>query len=452
MKKKIIISTLFGGAVLASTAALIACAPSKDTKEEDKKTVKTLIDSLVTSVNVTNAESLKVVPSSLASVDQAMVTKWLGGSLNALATNGTISLNKATLNFSIVKDSANDTAKTIKLSVKAVLNSQTSDAKEITFTFGEKMQSISSYESVPREIKSNYTAETAYTKIKELIVSTAADGMSATVFGEVDHKKNSDDGKLSGDQALTTFNKVIVFGNGKQGTVLMTSSPGMGLELPLRVQVYTKGDKTYVQTNALKEVLMLHGQMNATAAQNFENAVKTKLLDVVANAAPSRTLSTTMVKPEDMNGYSKTFSVTGTASLETATTLANTIVDNLNKKITAAGNTVFFTVDHVANDPDKRLKGVNKVLVFGNGAKGTTLMLPTVELGLDLPLKVHVYVTSDFKVVVATNATVMNLTKYATGQSADVTTARKTKATNFTNTVKKLVDDADKAPAPATAP
>ncbi|PAK21710.1 hypothetical protein CJJ23_01070 [Mycoplasmopsis agassizii] len=452
MKKKIIISMLFGGAVLASTAALIACSPQKDTKEDDKKTVKTLIDSLVKSVNADSADAVKVVPSSLTSVDQAMVTKWLGGSLNALATNGTIALNKATLNFAIVKDSANDTAKTIKLSVTAVLNSQTSEAKEITFTFGEKMQSISLYESVPREIKSSYTAETAYTKIKELIVSTAAEGMSATVFGEVDHKKNSDDANLTGDNALTTFNKVIVFGNGKQGTVLMTSSPGMGLELPLRVQVYTKGDKTYVQTNALKDVLMLHGQMNATAAQNFENAVKTKLLDVVANAAPSRTLSTTMVKVNEMNGYSKTFSVTGTASLETATTLANTIVDNLTKKITAGGNKVFFTVDHVANDPDKRLKGVNKVLVFGNGAKGTTLMLPTVELGLDLPLKVHVYVTDDFKVVVATNATVRNLTKYATGQSTDVTTARQTKATNFTNTVKTLVDNADKAPAATTTP
>lgn len=54
-----------------------------------------------------------------------------------------------------------------------------------------------------------------------------------TIFSEIDHEQNAKDVKMQ-----TLPNKVILFGNPKGGTKLINANHGVGLMLPLKIQVY----------------------------------------------------------------------------------------------------------------------------------------------------------------------------------------------------------------------
>jgi uncharacterized protein (DUF302 family) len=61
----------------------------------------------------------------------------------------------------------------------------------------------------------------------------AVEGAGATVFARIDHAA----GATSVGLELVP-NQVLIFGNPKLGTPMMRSAPSMGLDLPLKVQVY----------------------------------------------------------------------------------------------------------------------------------------------------------------------------------------------------------------------
>jgi uncharacterized protein (DUF302 family) len=67
----------------------------------------------------------------------------------------------------------------------------------------------------------------------------AVEDAGATVAARIDHAAAA--GKVGMELAP---NQVLIFGNPKLGTPMMQSAPSMGLDLPLKVQVYQDRDGT----------------------------------------------------------------------------------------------------------------------------------------------------------------------------------------------------------------
>src|ERR1700730_9666115 len=71
-------------------------------------------------------------------------------------------------------------------------------------------------------------------------------------------------------------------------------------------------------------------------------------------------------------------------------------VDRLAATVRMAGNTIFARIDHAANAAAAGLTmPPTQVLIFGNGAAGTPLMLASPLVALDLPLRFLVWQTED---------------------------------------------------------
>jgi uncharacterized protein (DUF302 family) len=67
-------------------------------------------------------------------------------------------------------------------------------------------------------------------------------------------------------------------------------------------------------------------------------------------------------------------------------------VDRLAAAVRMAGNTIFARIDHAANAAAAGLTmPPTQVLIFGNGAAGTPLMLASPLVALDLPLRFLVW-------------------------------------------------------------
>jgi len=78
-----------------------------------------------------------------------------------------------------------------------------------------------------KEIESQNDFKTTVSKLETVI---AKQGL--THFYTLDHSKNAKDSNMT-----LKPESVVVFGNPKMGTVLMTCNPSMGLDLPLRILV-----------------------------------------------------------------------------------------------------------------------------------------------------------------------------------------------------------------------
>lgn len=75
---------------------------------------------------------------------------------------------------------------------------------------------------------SNSTVHATMDKLEQVVT-----GKGFTVFARIDHAAGA---ARVGKQLPP--NQVLIFGNPKVGTALLTSSPGVGLELPIRVSVW----------------------------------------------------------------------------------------------------------------------------------------------------------------------------------------------------------------------
>jgi uncharacterized protein (DUF302 family) len=67
--------------------------------------------------------------------------------------------------------------------------------------------------------------------------AAAVEGAGATIFARIDHAAGA--AKVG---AALAPNQVLIFGNPKLGTPMMQSARSMGLDLPLKVQIYRATD------------------------------------------------------------------------------------------------------------------------------------------------------------------------------------------------------------------
>ncbi len=85
-------------------------------------------------------------------------------------------------------------------------------------------------------------------------LAAAVEGAGATIFARIDHAAAA----ATVDKELAP-NQVLIFGNPKLGTPMMQSAPSMGLDLPLKVQVYRAADGT---------VRVVYREMEGLAAEH----------------------------------------------------------------------------------------------------------------------------------------------------------------------------------------
>ena len=77
-------------------------------------------------------------------------------------------------------------------------------------------------------------------------------------------------------------------------------------------------------------------------------------------------------------------------------------VENIKRIVEAKGFTVFAIVNHQQNASNVGMHlNEAKVIIFGNPKIGTLLMQEDMQIALDLPLRILVYLDSDKKVQVA---------------------------------------------------
>ena len=77
-------------------------------------------------------------------------------------------------------------------------------------------------------------------------------------------------------------------------------------------------------------------------------------------------------------------------------------VENLTKIIESKGFRVFAVINHQQNASNVGMPlNESKVLIFGNPQIGTLLMQEDMQVALDLPLRVLVYLDTDLKVKIA---------------------------------------------------
>ena len=67
----------------------------------------------------------------------------------------------------------------------------------------------------------------------------AVEGAGATVAARIDHAASAEKAGME-----LAPNQVLIFGNPKLGTPMMQSAPSIGLDLPLKVQIYQDADGT----------------------------------------------------------------------------------------------------------------------------------------------------------------------------------------------------------------
>ncbi|MFT5659467.1 MAG: hypothetical protein ACI9TV_000083 [Sulfurimonas sp.] len=80
----------------------------------------------------------------------------------------------------------------------------------------------------------------------------------------------------------------------------------------------------------------------------------------------------------------------------------DTTVDNIKNIVRAKGLSVFAIINHHGNAKSVDMKlNESKMVIFGNPKLGTALMQQDMKVGLDLPIRILVYMDTDSKVKMA---------------------------------------------------
>jgi uncharacterized protein (DUF302 family) len=97
-----------------------------------------------------------------------------------------------------------------------------------------------------------------------------------TLFGQIDHAAGAREAGLELDDEM-----VVLFGSPRAGTPLMQADPGIGIELPLRILVWSEGGEVMVGHHDPRE--LAGGYQVGSLAPTLE--AMTSLLDELAAEA-----------------------------------------------------------------------------------------------------------------------------------------------------------------------
>ncbi len=106
----------------------------------------------------------------------------------------------------------------------------------------------------------------------------AAEGAGATVFARVDHQK----GAMSVGSEIPGVT-LVIFGNPKIGTPIISENPEAGLDLPIRVLIWDDGGQTMIGYLSPDELAKRYGLSESAGALKTMGGAAGKLTDKAAN-------------------------------------------------------------------------------------------------------------------------------------------------------------------------
>ncbi|AWS00353.1 DUF302 domain-containing protein [Metallosphaera hakonensis] len=97
-------------------------------------------------------------------------------------------------------------------------------------------------------------------------------GLDAEIFAEIDHSQNAERVGMSLEPT-----KVLIFGNPKVGTILMQEKREIAYELPLRLAIWSSGEKTYVAYELPSEIASRYGITNRDVLRKMDSFMENVL-------------------------------------------------------------------------------------------------------------------------------------------------------------------------------
>jgi len=195
-----------------------------------------------------------------------------------------------------------------------------------------------------------------------------------SIFAKIDHSQQAKKANLELSEKT-----VFIFGNPKQGTLLMQNDQLSGLDLPLKVLVYKENGKTKITYNSIN---YLEKRFELKRAKNL------KLIDKTLKNNISKVSGNKVKKSGkfDLKKHEGIISEISEFDFETTyKRLVSAIEENPNLKI-------FSEIDHFKNAENVNLgMRPSRLIVFGNPKIGTPIMQESSRIALEFPVKFLVW-------------------------------------------------------------
>ena len=193
-------------------------------------------------------------------------------------------------------------------------------------------------------------------------------------FTKIEHSKEAKKAGLELSERI-----LFIFGDPKQGSLLMQKDQLAGLELPLKILVYKKDNQTiitYSSTNYLKQRYDLR---NNKDLGNLNKMLK----NIVSKTAGNRVKSSGKLKLKKHQGIISEISEFNFNA--TYNRLVTAIKENPDLQI-------FMELDHFKNAEEINI-GLRptKLIIFGSPKIGTPIMKENSKIALELPIKFLVW-------------------------------------------------------------
>ena len=206
------------------------------------------------------------------------------------------------------------------------------------------------------------------------LTKTLKQNNSLTLFTEIRHSEQAEEAGLElSDKSL------FIFGNPKQGTLLMQCDQLAGLDLPLKILVYKEDDETHVTYSSIN---YLKKRYELKKVKNL-SLINKGLKKIASKASGNRVKKSGKFKLEKHQGI-----ISEISEFDFNTTyerLVSAIETNPNLKI-------FSEIDHFKNAEEINL-GLRptRLIIFGNPKIGTPIMQQNAKIALELPVKFLVW-------------------------------------------------------------
>ena len=218
--------------------------------------------------------------------------------------------------------------------------------------------------------ESKYGFENTVSRLESLLKQNDA----ISIFAKIEHHKNAEKADLELSEKM-----VFIFGNPKQGTLLMQKDQLSGLDLPLKILVYKEDDQTkiiYSSTNYLKKRYEFNKVKNLG---QIEKALK----NIASKVSGSKVKKSGKFNIDKHQGI-----VSEISEFDFETTykrIISAIEDNPNLKI-------FSEIDHFQNAETVKMgMRPTRLIVFGNSNIGTPIMQENAKIALELPVKILIW-------------------------------------------------------------
>jgi len=195
-----------------------------------------------------------------------------------------------------------------------------------------------------------------------------------SLFTKIDHSKNAENANLELTKA-----SVLIFGNPKQGSLLIQRDQLAGLDLPLKMLVYEKDGKTKISYSSINYLKKRYELKKAKNLGQINKALK----KIASKVSGNRVKKSGKFKLDKHEGI-----VSEISEFDFKTTyerLVSAIETKPNLKI-------FAEINHFKNAEEINL-GLRptRLIIFGNPKIGTPIMQENVRIALEFPVKFLVW-------------------------------------------------------------